>query len=110
MNIMRGTFRISIVAGVATAFLMGQAQTPQELSGNWWKEICREPDRLCIGYVVGHSEALGKNNEYYCVPEGVPIGQRIAIVNAYMASHPEKLHLPFGALLVWALQDAFPCR
>lgn len=85
-----------------------------------FSEIFQEAFALgqCGGYVHGFTEGAyvrqilqGERGGSFCLPKGsIPSGQGLRIIIAYMKAHPERLHLPIGALATLAYQEAFPCK
>lgn len=61
-------------------------------------------------YVAGFSDAY----EYYLwsdgkqMPEGVTLGQMVAVITQYVVSHPKSRHLNMSTLSLLALAEAFP--
>jgi hypothetical protein len=45
-----------------------------------------------------------------CRPDGVTMGQEVAVVVKYIDEHPEDLHLEFLLLASEALAKAWPCK
>ena len=103
-----------------------------ELNGLSIKEICsdhaQETDlasaNLCLGILRGMIEMHGlmAPNEllrtpqtppaFWCNPKtegGVLVGQARAVVNKYLADHPEELNINFVWIVLRALGSAFPC-
>ena len=44
-----------------------------------------------------------------CIPEGVSVGQYIAVINKFMREHPEERHRDFNDTMGMAAADAWPC-
>lgn len=75
----------------------------------------------CLGYVSGFVDGVVAGNgfaegvttrkvpEPFCRPDNVENGQLIKIVLKYIDNHPERAHLPTGALIMYALYEALPC-
>ena len=57
---------------------------------------------LFIGYVEGVVASLVKN-ELVCAPKGVTLEQSIGVINKYIDTHPELLHLQAASIIEKAL-------
>ncbi len=73
----------------------------------------------CIGYLQGIGSLKvyydvmsrkGGNRLFYCVPDNVPVDQKIRVVVKFLNDHPERLHELAIVLTIEALQQAFPCK
>jgi len=70
---------------------------------------------MCLGFISGlvrmHdlSAHIYKEN-LFCRPKGTTLGQFEMITTQFMRSRPDLLHMPFEALVMFALQRAFPCH
>ena len=93
-------------------------------------EDCKQPDGsysegLCLGYVQGVADAIQVRAERRpdgtyeglspggfrsCVPAAATAAQLEAIVQKWLAGHPQTWHLGAGSLVGKALADAFPCK
>lgn len=86
------------------------------ISGAFLKKICTSyVDRpantfegMCIGYVVGVMSVMEYIN-VICRPVKSTHAQATLVVQKYLSDHPGKLHLNADALVIDALQEAFPC-
>lgn len=58
------------------------------------------------GYIRGVVDAPGS---LLCVPNGVTMGQMLAIVKKYVREHPEKWMWNGSWMVTMALSEAFPC-
>ena len=47
--------------------------------------------------------------QQWCSPNNATLGQSVRIVRSYMQKKPEVLHMPFAALIIVAMREAFPC-
>jgi hypothetical protein len=45
-----------------------------------------------------------------CPPAKTPNGEVVQLVTKYMDDHPERLREPHQAVILLALQDAYPCQ
>jgi hypothetical protein len=88
--------------------------------GNKLLEICQQRNRdIIFGYVMGAMDAVnavaGKLVsdasivKRFCDQEGVTAGAVGNTICLYLADHPEKRTLPGAALIITAMQEAFPC-
>lgn len=64
---------------------------------------------VCLSYISGLSDGL-RQGGMLCLPEGVTLGQQVAVVRKYLNDHPESLHLPRATLASSALTAAFRCK
>jgi len=60
-----------------------------------------------MGYVVGVYEAM---RDFLNAPENVTVAQVCSIVGKHLKENPEKWNQPASALVIKALQKAFPKR
>ena len=60
------------------------------------------------GYVIGVSDM--RDRLTICLPQGVTVGQLIAIVQKYLRANPEKWNHGAQDLVLNAFRTAFPCR
>jgi hypothetical protein len=69
----------------------------------------------CFGLVNGVLDsdklrsAATKERARYCVPESVSEPQAAKVVVKYGNDHPAELYLPAVTLVMFAMQEAFPC-
>jgi Ssp1 endopeptidase immunity protein Rap1a len=114
---------ICLVALGASLPPFAQAQYksgPDVMSANFWIPKCRSfPESSAFGecgsFIIGLSSVTGMATNLgatwpFCIPEGVTYQQMLNIVVLYADRHPQMTHLQFGAFIVAALTDAFPCR
>lgn len=71
----------------------------------------------CLGVINGVTSLRGLTNPGFpkhlqtCLPDTSVSGNQAArIVVKYLNEHPEQLHMDDGALVLFALQLAFPCK
>jgi hypothetical protein len=76
---------------------------------------------FCLGVVAGVA-FMGRSMQLDCergqcspsicmsIPNGVPNGRLLGVVNKYIEAHPEEQRLPLDLLALMALQDAWPCK
>lgn len=62
---------------------------------------------FAMGYIAGVADAL--DDEWFCLPSRINLGQARDIVRRYLVSNPDIRHMHAGALTGLALQEAFPC-
>jgi hypothetical protein len=60
------------------------------------------------GYVAGVQDSF--NGVLFCSHPDVRLSQAAAVVSNYLASNPERWHLPARQLVGEALARAFPCK
>ena len=72
---------------------------------------------LCIGLLHGYLEGLeygflitSTKMRLFCEPKEMTVKQLMKVFNKYLAEHPEKLHFEYGAQLIEAMREAFPCK
>jgi hypothetical protein len=46
----------------------------------------------------------------FCIPKEVSVEQLTKVVVKYGDNHPEELHFPGAAIVMFAMKEAFPCR
>jgi hypothetical protein len=63
----------------------------------------------CVGFIAGLVYGTG-GGTLVCQPEGVTIGQALAVVIKYIEARPQRMHEPFGVLAVEAMREAWPCK
>lgn len=51
----------------------------------------------------------GAISPHDCLPDGVKLGQLVAVVNKYVRAHPEDRHYSASSLVRRAVDIAFPC-
>ena len=88
-------------------------------TGNGYLEYCTSNDSLlsivCLAYTKGLVEGFigapvaSHTQQVICPPEGVNVGQERDVAVKYMTDNPEYRHLMTSALVLVALQKAFPC-
>jgi Rap1a immunity proteins len=70
-------------------------------------------------YIRGIAEGIGVYNalkqsedgsQFYCPPEKVGLVQYVAILRDYVERMPNTKTSPLAVVLLFALQDAFPCK
>jgi hypothetical protein len=128
-----------VIAGLAALVMPGFPAWAQKspisgfISGNKLLELCDAPfgsnnQAWCDGYIIGVDDALTityavsgaasdadsgetdpSTRRYYCLREGVTLGQTSLVVLNYLKAHPEKLDMIASQLVIAALAEAFPC-
>lgn len=68
----------------------------------------RKSGRLS-GYIVGIAEGHD-GTPGFCLPEGVTVGQLVAVVSRSVQARPERWNEPAWDLVYDALKKAFPCK
>jgi len=113
--------------------LFAQTKEFVDDSGNAFLRLCSAIDKedktstewahvmACTGFVTGFTRGVEFGSLYvedkahkkvphlFCTPSEIENGQIIRIVLKYIRDNPAEAHLPTGALVVDALQKAFPC-
>ena len=84
------------------------------MSGNEVYEDCTGPKGppkmgICIGYVVGISDALNMDGSV-CTPANVTVGQVVDVIVNYLQANPKYRHISASLLAGAALREAFPCN
>lgn len=59
------------------------------------------------GYINGYS--MAKDEDLYCIPPKVTVGQIMGIVRQLLEAHPDKRHKEASAFVEVSLINAFPC-
>jgi hypothetical protein len=62
----------------------------------------------CAGFV--HALFFAVDGRHFCWPQGVTIGQAVAVVVKYIEARPERMHEHFGMLAIEAMREAWPCK
>jgi hypothetical protein len=88
------------------------ASHPGFLNGGKIYEECASQDySLCLGYVMGVSDALNATKpDFFCAPLSVKASQELAVVVKYLRDHPETWHYSAWTDIGVALALAFPCK
>jgi hypothetical protein len=91
------------------------------ITGNMLSQYCDAPagtteNGLCKLYIGGVSDGVNltnvrshQTNRYFCLRQGVTLGQLGLIVVKYLKAHPEYLDLNAADLVIESLGQAFPC-
>jgi Rap1a immunity proteins len=110
-----------LLAGVVMAASIGahaEAAFSAE-DGNSLYAKCIDPgiyfyQGLCVGYIVGISDAMTSGVSVHglsaCIPISVTERQVVDITKQFLMSHPETQQLGATRLIAHALADAFPCH
>jgi len=71
----------------------------------------------CLGLIKGIGDMqviyavwFKSQNEIFCVPKGVSIGQLTRVVIKFLKDNPAILHEANTCLIVKALRNAYPCK
>jgi hypothetical protein len=65
---------------------------------------------ICQGFVAGVVDSSLRPLSFrVCVPAGVTLQQTADVVTNYLRDHPEERHYTAQSLVVFALQQAWPC-
>ena len=117
---MRSRLTVVLLVGFAMIALTSPRVLAGFYSGNTLVELMRESDKAKTSnrtavnwvkvreygaYILGVYDATELE---YNTPEGVTIGQIIAIVSKYLKNNPEKWTQPADILVKTALKEAFP--
>lgn len=102
---------------IALAALLAAASVPaQALDGKSLMTLCQdEQDQmgraLCLGYVLGVTEAVTSlvPSSGVCAPEGLGPGDLRQAVSTYVDAHPQALAKPAVSLVWSAIVAAWPC-
>lgn len=113
---MKEIIMITAAALLGTAMSSNVAAEFQSVSGANLKKMCESyldvplntADGMCVGYVVGVMSIMEYIN-VLCLPVKSTHAQATLVVQKHLSDHPEKLHLNAEALVLDALQEAFPC-
>lgn len=113
------------VAGLVTVLGCGEvsAMTGNELLQSCKNAASENPTKnasFTAGFCLGSMQSIGdlltfvnaglKPEARVCLPATVTNGQASRVVVKYLQDNPEKLHLNGTALVVMAIQKAFPCK
>jgi hypothetical protein len=110
-----------LLAGVVMAASIGahaEAAFSAE-DGNSLYAKCIDPgiyfyQGLCVGYIVGISDAMrggvSIDGRSACIPISVTEGQLLDVTKQFLTSHAERRQLGAARLIAQALADAFPCH
>lgn len=109
----------------AAAFFAGllgaaPAQGEELFSGNYLFPRCQSKDAVdtmvCMSYLRGardgieFQQALDKSQAFFCVPDGVTLGQTKDIFVKYLLDNPNDRHLPGSTLFALVMVKTFPCK
>ena len=112
----------TVIVGVFCLCVSGSAHA--DLLGTDFKDKCGSTDpnlqfmdkAFCAGYtggVIDFMRDLGNAESPrrgpFCDPAGARAEQYQAVIDKYLADHPEKLNLRASDLIFTALSTAFPC-
>jgi hypothetical protein len=127
---------IWLAIGIVGFALPVFGQVPEYLgdSGNAFLATCSDADKssyslqelvnvgVCTGYINGFLEGFGVAIEYsgdqlkkkvtplFCIPDQVEGLQKVRLLLKYIRDNPKDAHLATGALLMRAVQTAYPCK
>jgi hypothetical protein len=62
-----------------------------------------------IGQLISAVDDRGAKTLAVCAPPNSTAAQFVKVFMRYVERHPEEAHLPFAAVVLYALKDAFPC-
>ena len=113
---MRQLKKSLITLWVTLSVSMGSyGYTGNEMLSKCSEENATYDSGVCIGFLLGFVEmdvinrhTNGRN--MLCLPDESTYGQIKSIIVKHMKDNPEKLHLPFYAVSLKALTEAFPCE
>lgn len=95
---------VTAVSGQAEAYFMDGNDLVREMkdgTGGF-------PYGSYYGYVTGIADA--SNGTAWCPPDGMTLGQTVAITTKYLNKNPEYWHTAANNLVEAALNQAFPCK
>lgn len=64
----------------------------------------------CMAYVDGVTDGWVQAGLSLCVPAAVTLQEYGDVVGKFLEDHPERLHLQAGALVIEAINHAWPCK
>jgi hypothetical protein len=93
------------------------------MTGNRLFDLCKPDAPACWNYVSGVADAVmlleafsrvlrtGTDRTAFqaCIPSGVTIRQMVDIATRFLERHPQTRHTSGAALIMVALNEAFPC-
>jgi len=109
------------------AFAATSSEAYDLTTGNGLYGSCTSDDPFtgiqCLRYLEGFDDGMAtmaleqgrvakvdsKRLRLYCKPDLVTLGQMQAVIVKFLERAPEIRHLPSNALILTALQRAFPC-
>lgn len=114
-----GTISMRYLLAALAVTWLATVPAHADFSGNDFKEYCEfglniPKGALCRGYLIGTLDSirtLGEDvgHSMFCQPVEAEPEQLIAIVQKYLADHPERLHLRASGLIMNSMIEAFPC-
>jgi hypothetical protein len=109
-----------VVAALFLAAVTAQINSSVFESGNELYDLCTSSSAVklgaCSGYIMGVSDAESVlatetgHARLFCEPDSAVVRQDVDIVKRYLENHPELRHLSAASMVVFALQQAFPCK
>ncbi len=114
-----------IVAGLMVVGLALIVRPAAAYTGTQLLEFCStsedtaghyNAEGLCQGFVAGvamtweQARFEHEARSTFCLPEGVTVDQIRRAAEKYMNEHPEQLYRLAHVLVLWALEEAFPCE
>lgn len=91
--------RKNILIGFSLGYLQGQSQALRPINDAWIESVNQ-------GMIESGRFALRR----ICVPEGVKLGQTVAVQEAWLNANPALWHKPVPELLEQALLSAWECK
>lgn len=110
---------------VAAAFFIGllgatPAHGEELFSGNYLLPRCQSKDAtdtmICMSYLRGardgmeFQQLMTQSQAFFCVPDGVTLGQTKDIFVKYLLDNPTDRHLPGSTLFALVMVKTFPCK
>lgn len=103
----------------ATLLALTMTAGAQERSGQYWTgnkllRDCEKPQgdighAFCMGYVTAVADA-NRHDKDICIPQGVTIGQLVAVATQSLRNFPTTRHMDADVLLQAAFGVAWPCQ
>ncbi|SEI78149.1 Rap1a/Tai family immunity protein [Achromobacter sp. NFACC18-2] len=112
--------RFFLAASIAGALATFPAHAVDMFSGNYLLPLCQSKvpteNVTCMSYIRGVRDGMDlqqlmtQSQLFYCVPQGVTLGQSKDIFVKYLVDNPNDRHMPGSTLLAVAYIKAFPCK
>jgi hypothetical protein len=105
--------RTPVAAVTVVCLIVGGGSAKAGDTGNELFKHCTTPNRgraVCEAYIDGAVDAFSASDDTgICMPGSATYGQADGIVRKYLMAHPESRHFAASLLIMWALQEAWPC-
>jgi hypothetical protein len=89
---------------------------PTRVTARTLTSLCAENQVVCMGYVLGATDALASSlvaagrPQVFCIPAGVTNEQVTTSIQGYLVAHPEEAGSNAGLVILAGLVAAYPCR